>query len=202
VFSPYWTEPIVMAPGTLGGSSWAPMTYSPQTGHVYVCGTIMNSAFELRRQTFDDTTGRLVTPPGTGRGFYRPAGEPRAGTLTAMDPRTNRIVWQKRMRWPCGSGSGLLSTASGLLFRGESDGHLEAYDIRSGDVLWRFQTGAGADAPAITYEVAGEQYVAILAGGNNLLLSQPGDNLWAFKLGGTMPEAPAPAEPPTTVPGR
>jgi PQQ-dependent dehydrogenase (methanol/ethanol family) len=200
VFSAYWTEPIVMAPGTLGGSSWAPMSYSPQTGYIYVCAAIMNSAFQFREQGFDEATGRLTTTPGTGRGFFRPAGEPRAGTLTAMDPKTNTIVWQKRMKWPCGSGSGLLSTASGLLFRGESDGNLMAYDIRNGDVLWKFQTGAGADAPVITYEIAGEQYVAVLAGGNGLLMSQTGDNLWAFKLGGTVPPAPAPAEPPTTVP--
>ncbi len=200
VFTPYWIEPIVMAPGTLGGSSWAPMAFSPQTGHIYVCGAIMNSGFGLRRQDWDDATGRLITPEG-GRGFFRPAGEPRAGTLTAMDPRTNRIVWQKRMKWPCGSGSGLLSTASGLLFHGESDGHVIAYDIRNGDVLWKFQTGAGADAPVITYEIGGEQYVAILAGGNSLLLSASGDNLWAFKLGGSVPQASAPPEPPTVVPG-
>jgi glucose dehydrogenase len=118
-----------------------------------------------------------------------------------MDPKTNKIVWQKRMKWPCGSGSGLLATASGLLFHGESDGNLMAYDIRNGDELWKFQTGSGADAPVITYEIRGEQYVAILAGGNGLLMSAPGDNLWAFKLGGSLPQAPAPPEPPTVVPG-
>jgi glucose dehydrogenase len=201
VFGAYWTEPIVMAPGTLGGLAWAPMTFSPRTNLIYVCGTIINSAYDLRRQTFDESTGRLVTPPGQGRGFYRPPGAPRAGTLTAMDPTTNTIVWQKRMKWPCGSGSGLMSTASGLLFRGESDGNLVAYDIDNGDVLWTFQTGAGADAPVATYEVDGEQYVAVLAGGNGLMLSASGDNLWAFKLGGTVPPAPAPPEPPTVVPG-
>jgi PQQ-dependent dehydrogenase (methanol/ethanol family) len=201
VFGAYWTEPVVMAPGTLGGLAWAPMTFSPQTNLVYVCGTIINSAFEFRRQTFDEDTGRLVTPPGAGRGFFRPPGTPRSGTLTAMDPTTNKIVWQKRMKWPCGSGSGLLSTASGLLFHGESDGHLAAYDIANGEPLWKFQTGAGADAPVVTYTVGGEQYVAVLAGGNSFLLSQSGDNLWAFKLGGTVPPASPPPEPPTVQPG-
>jgi alcohol dehydrogenase (cytochrome c) len=95
----------------------------------------------------------------------------------------------------------LLSTASGLIFHGESDGNVVAYDIRNGNVLWQFQTGAGADAPVATYEVGGEQYVAILAGGNTFQLSARGDNLWAFKLGGTVPALPAPPEPPTTQPG-
>ena len=107
-----------------------------------------------------------------------------AWTLTAMDPTTNRIVWQKQMTYPMGGGSGLLSTAGGLLFNGQPDGHLVAYDISNGDELWRFQTGAGADAGVLTYEVAGEQYVAIMAGGDAVLRSQRGDYLWVFKLGG------------------
>ncbi len=176
------------------------MTFSPQTHLLYVCGSIINSGFGLKRQVFDEATGRLLGTPEGGRGFFRPAGEPRAGTLTAMDPTTNKIVWQKRMKYPCGSGSGLLNTASGLLFHGESDGNLAAYDIRNGDLLWKFQTGAGADAPVATYEVGGEQYVAILAGGNGFLQSASGDNLWAFKLGGTLPPATPPPDPGTTTP--
>jgi len=200
VFGAYWTDPIVMAPGTLGGLSWAPMSFSPQTNLVYVGGTIINSAFGLRRQAWDETTGRLKNLD-SGTGFFRPPGTPRSGTITAMNPTTNKIVWQKRMKFPQGTGSGFLSTASGLLFHGESDGNLVAYDIRNGNSLWSFQTGAGADAPVATYEVNGEQYVAILAGGNTFLLSQRGDNLWAFKLGGTLRPAPAPPEPPTVQPG-
>ena len=193
IFGAYWTDPVVMAPGTLGGLSWAPMTFSPQTGLIYVCGGIMNTGFGLRRQVFDEATGRLMNTPEGGRGFFHPASWPRAGTLTALDPKTNKIVWQKRMPRPCGSGSGLLSTAGGLLFHGESDGNLVAYDIRNGDEVWKFQTGAGADAPVATYEIGGQQYVAILAGGNGILQTPSGDNLWAFRLGGTLPPAAAPA---------
>jgi quinohemoprotein ethanol dehydrogenase len=192
VFGAYWTDPVVMAPGTLGGLSWAPMTYSPQTRLIYVCGGIFNAGFGLRRQVFDEAAGRLVNTPEGGRGFFHPASWPRAGTLTALDPTTNKIVWQKRMPRPCGSGSGLLSTAGELLFHGESDGNLVAYDIRDGRELWKFQTGAGADAPVATYEIDGQQYVAVLAGGNGILQSPSGDNLWAFRLGGTLPPAAAP----------
>ncbi len=200
IFGAYWTEPVVMTPGTQGGVSWAPIAFSPDTRLVYVPGSIINSAYGVRRQEWDEQTLRLKNLD-QGAGFFRPAGEPRAGTLTAMDPATNKIVWQKRTRFPLGTGSGLLATAGGLLFHGESDGNLVAYDIRNGELLWKFQTGAGADAPVATYEVNGEQYVAILAGGNSFQLSGRGDSVWAVKLGGTVPAAAAPPEPPLTQPG-
>jgi hypothetical protein len=121
-----------------------------------------------------------------------------------MDPTTNKIVWQHTLPFMCGGGSGMLTTASGLLFTGQSDGFLVARDGTSGEVLWKFQTGAGADAPVSTYEIDGEQYLAILAGGNQFQQSQFGDYLWAFKLGGTVaalpnPRAPGPLPLPTEV---
>jgi quinohemoprotein ethanol dehydrogenase len=199
IFTPYWEKTVVVAPGTQGGNAWAPSTFSPKTRLVYVPGAVINSAHNLRHQVWDDRTQRFETI-GSGTGFNRPAGEPRAGTLTALDPTTNRIVWQKRMRFPIGTGSGLLSTAGGLLFHGESDGNLVAYDIENGNALWTFQTGAGADAPVATFQVEDQQYVAILAGGNQFQLSARGDRLWVFKLGGRVPPAAAPPEPPRTQP--
>lgn len=200
IFGAYWDEPVVMAPGTQGGNSWSPMAFDPKTGLLYVPGTILNSAYSLRRQDWDTETNRFRTVGNPPPAFVKPAGEPRAGTLTAMDPTTNKIVWQKRMKYPFGTGSGLLTTAGGLIFHGESDGRLVAYDVKNGNELWSFQTGAGADAPVITYEVNGQQYVAILSGGSSYQISQHGDNLWAFKLGGTAPPAVAPPEPALTQP--
>jgi len=133
-------------------------------------------------------------------GYFRPAGVIRSGTLTAMDPATNKIVWQKKTKFPMGGGSGLLTTAGGLIFHGESDGNLVAYDISNGEELWKFQTGAGANAPVSTFSVNGEQYVAVLAGGNALYMSQRSDLLWALKLDGKVPPAAPPREPPVVQP--
>ena len=88
-----------------------------------------------------------------------------------MDPHTNKIVWQDKMPYSIGQGSGSLATAGGLLFHGEPDGNVQAYDAKTGDALWQWQTGAGADAPAITYEVDGVQYVAIASGGVSIQTS-------------------------------
>ena len=129
---------------------------------------------------------------------------PRGGTVTAMDPTTNKVVWQHQLPFMCGGGSGMLTTASGLLFTGQSDGFLVARDATTGEALWKFQTGAGAEAPVSTYEVDGEQYIAIIAGGNQFQQSQFGDHLWAFKLGGKVAalpntRAPGPIPLPTEV---
>ena len=190
-----------MTPGTLGGSSWAPTSYSPLTHLFYIAGGIMNSAFTIHREEWNPDTHRLRSLDHN-HGMGHPPGEPRAGALTAINPATGKIVWQKRRPWPLGAGSGFLSTASGLLFHGEPDRRFVAYDTRNGSELWSFQTGAGADAPAITYEVGGQQYLAILAGGNAYSRSPRGDSLWAFKLGGSLPPAPAPPPPPGRVPER
>ena len=200
LFQAFWDQKVLIFPGSSGGNAWAPITFSQKTNLVYIPANIVPTAFTARRQVWDETSKQLVTI-GDSQGFYRPAGLERSGTLTAMDPATNKVVWSKRTKFPMGGGSGLLSTAGGLLFHGESDGNLVAYDIRNGAELWKFQTGAGANAPVSTYAVDGEQYVAVLSGGNALYMSQRGDLLWAFKLDGRVPPATAPREPPLIQPG-
>jgi plastocyanin len=80
--------------------------------------------------------------------------------------------------------SGPLTTAGGLMFRGDADGSVQAYDARTGDLLWQFQIGLrGARGPAMSYEIDGEQYIAVAMG----------TSLWSFKLGGSLPSRPAPA---------
>jgi plastocyanin len=80
----------------------------------------------------------------------------------------------------------------------EPDGVFQAWDARTGDILWRFQTGQiglpGGAGPgggsAAVYQAGGEQFVALTM--NRLV--------WAFKLGGTVPPRDAPPAPPTSIP--
>ena len=105
-----------------------------------------------------------------------------------MDAQTNKLAWKKTVPYRTQqNGSGFMATASGLLFHAESDGIIYAYDEKTGDVLWQFQTGAANNATTSyatsTYEVDGEQYVAV---------GSTGGAVWAFKLGGTVQPLPAP----------
>ena len=102
------------------------------------------------------------------------------------------------MPYSLAHGNGILTTASDLLFIGQPDGNLLALDARNGRELWRFQTGAAISSSPIMYEVDGEQYLAVYAGGTGIPYgdSAPrGDFLWAFKLGGDV----APAADPATA---
>jgi quinohemoprotein ethanol dehydrogenase len=172
-----------VAPGPIGGDDWAPMSYDPQTGDFYVAGTNLSWS----------VGGAPVLPPLVGAH--------KNGTLTAIDAHTNTIVWQKPMPYMIGSGSGVMTTAGGIAFHGEPDGNFQAYDAKNGDLLWQWQTGAGADAPPVTYMIDGVQYVAIAAGGlQRGSSSARSDTVWAFSLNSKSDLKPfAAPTPPTTV---
>jgi plastocyanin len=127
---------------------------------------------------------------------FRPLGERRSGKVLAFDPATHKIVWQREMPWGLSNGNGVLTTAGDVMFIGQPDGLLLGLDIKDGHELWRFQTGAGVHTSPISYQVDGEQYIAVFAGGNALIYNSPrGDNLWAFKLGGQVAQAATPDPP-------
>ena len=65
------------------------------------------------------------------------------GTFTAIDATDGKVVWQKT--WPDACYSGTVTTAGNLVFVGRNAGELQAYDATNGNLLWSFQTGAGAN---------------------------------------------------------
>jgi plastocyanin len=100
-------------------------------------------------------------------------------------------------------GQGPLTTASDLLFVGQIDGRVLAMDATTGDVLWDFQTGSGIAGAPVTYEVDGEQYVAVIAAGSTNPYGgsvTQGDSLWSFKLGGDYETDSGSQEGPDTAP--
>jgi plastocyanin len=174
LFTPHWDRPVIIFPGAGGGADWAHLSFSPHTGWIYVGYGLINSGFSNARG------GRVNTS--------RPLGEYFAGGIAAVDPVTNKPVWTKDGEWSLAHGNGILTTAGRLMFQGGPDGVLHAMDDTDGEVLWSFQTGAGVHTSPISYEIDGEQYIAVLAGGNWLPYPDipKGDHLWAFKLGGTV----------------
>ena len=131
-------------------------------------------------------------------GTATPLGSSIGNTFTAMDSRTNKIMWQKREGGD--QSYGALSTAGGLVFRGKVDGNLEAYDARTGDVLWTFQTGLGISAPPMTWSDGKNQFITVAVGGNRGgQTTLDGDEVWTFSLNGLVDQQEAPPKPVTKV---
>ncbi len=181
LYDPHWDFPILTMPGHGGGADWNHQSYSPQTGLVYTGMGYVGAAHSL----------------GEASNGLRPPGIYVSGGIVAVDPTTNRVRWKKQMPYSLAHGNGILTTASGLMFIGQPDGNLLAMDADNGNELWRFQTGASINASPIAYEIDGEQYVAVYAGGSPIPYADAprGDFLWAFKVGGKVPPAATPVPP-------
>jgi PQQ-dependent dehydrogenase (methanol/ethanol family) len=182
LYSAHWDEPVLSIPGQGGGGDWSHVSFSHSTKLVYTGFGYVSSAHSL-------------TEASNG---LRPLGTEMTGGIVAIDPATNKIRWKKDMPYSLAHGNGILTTASDLMFIGQPDGNLLGMDALNGRELWRFQTGAAISASPITYEVNGEQYMAIYAGGTGIPYgdsAQRGDHLWAFKIGGTVPQAAEPTKP-------
>lgn len=193
IFAPFWETPVLIAPGGQGGTNWSPMPYDPDTGYFYVPGTIRPSTFVRYGDTYKQGlryVGGTQAPP---------IGAPLAGTFTAIDSHTNKIAWQQQMPYRMGGGGGSTVTAGGLLLRGEPDGNFVVLDAKTGEVLWKFQTGFGADAPPIAYQVDGDEYLSIVTGGNSIQGSANGDAVWTFALKGNITPLWPPPPPLTTA---
>jgi len=82
--------------------------------------------------------------------------------IKAFDPTTGYEVWSWKGRHPMVSS--LPVTKAGLLFAGEPTGEFDAFDAKTGALLWQFQTGSGIHSNPVTYAVDGRQYVAVPTG--------------------------------------
>jgi mono/diheme cytochrome c family protein len=197
-----WEERSAMvAPNPEGGHSWHPMSYSRQTGLVYI--PAMDFPYQFTPDPdFRYRKGQLNLSEDWGALTAQFEGYEMLGNvacsptrLLAWDPVKQRKVWE--VRHDTGMPGGVVSTAGGLVFQGSGTGEFVAYDAHTGKRLWASAVGIGIMAGPITYRVDGEQYVAVLAGaggdaGTHLVsLDYVNEGrLLAFKLGGQAPLPP------------
>jgi len=153
-------EGVVGCPAVRGATNWYSTSYSPATNLYYV-------------MTVEDcTTYRKAEDGGYGR-YIDPA-HPAQKILRAFNIETGKVVWQINLPGPVQSNyAGVLSTAGGLLFFGESSGGFAAVDAKTGKYLWHYETNHAMKASPMTYEVDGKQYVAIASGPNVMSFALP-----------------------------
>jgi alcohol dehydrogenase (cytochrome c) len=162
-------EGMLTYPGVQGGTNWYPPSYSPRTGLFYIPAWEDYSTKYVKApvqysegQRF--TGGRPMTSlPSLRRGWINTWTEEAGhGEVLAIDPRTGERKWSFKMHDV--TDSGLLTTASDLLFTGGREGYFYAFDARNGTMLWKANVGGQISAAPMTYEVDGRQYVAVAAG--------------------------------------
>lgn len=183
IFDAFGKQITVMAPGPSGGSNWPPTSFNPETNDVYICGIEGYAGYQTKRLEQFKAGEQYLSSVFTLAGFGS-----YDGVLVAQDVTTGEIEWKQEFPGEA-CYSGTVTTAGGLVFSGRSNGELVAYDAESGEPLWSFQTGSGANATAAVFEMDGTQYVAFYAGGNSLAASAHGDDLWLFSLDGELGES-------------
>lgn len=155
----------LVSPANGGITNWPPPAYSPDTGLFYVP---QHDTYAMYYLTETDPRGAM------GLGGKEEIGLGSDGSyLTAIDPKTAKVVW--RHKYPTAGGfgglNGILTTAGKLLFEGDLAGNLVAFDPAGGKILWHSQIGNVSNAPE-TYMLDGHQYI----------LAAAGDALYSFTL--------------------
>jgi PQQ-dependent dehydrogenase (methanol/ethanol family) len=200
------TEAKLISPGPFGAHNWHPMSFSALTGLVYF--PAQESSFVYSRMPkyeHQPMRWNLAQNPAA----KLPAGVTEIipnnarGYLLAWNPATNAEAWRIEHRGPWNGG--VLTTAGNLLIQGASDGRFVVYRADNGTKLWEMAIQTGAVAGPISYEVDGEQYLAVAAGwagsmpiigGGLTPVHHAPSRLLAFKLGGQAslpPPEPLPA---------
>ena len=164
-------------PGNQGGTNWYPPSYSPSTGLFYFAAW-ENYATIYEPEESDYRPGRAFL----GGGFSVLTPVPGAATISigretpinnwtdavghgaviAMDPRSGGAAWKFRQFDV--SDSGMLTTASDLLFTGGREGHFHALDAWTGELLWKASLGGQIVMAPVTFMVDGTQYVSVISG--------------------------------------
>jgi alcohol dehydrogenase (cytochrome c) len=154
-------EGTLIYPGNQGGTNWYSPSYSPRTGLFYVPTWENTSTTYLK----GDKPPEFVEGRGFTGIFPRPGSttDDVHSSIQAIDPKTGQKRWTHRLAAPS-TETGVLTTASDVLFSGGRDGAFFALDARSGKLLWQTNLGPSVAAGPMTYAVNGKQYVSVMAG--------------------------------------
>jgi glucose dehydrogenase len=185
--SPPTEEGTLECPGAVGGSQYSPLAYSPETQAVYVSG--INICMVLK-VTFENHNGEKAF----GGDRVVPEDTEKTGTFTAVSTITGKVIWKHNMPTPMDGGA--TATAGGLVFTGDQQGILYAFDAESGKNLWQGNLKLAFGTAPVVYSIDGTQYVLATVGGAALTASEElgeiGARVVALKLGGKdLPPGPA-----------
>src|SRR5581483_3369980 len=156
-------------PGSQGGTNWYSPSYSPHTGLFYIPSWDEYYSVYVKEKV-EFSSGRFFTGPipKSPVALIRPPQitnrkeEDGYGAIRAFDPETGEKKWE--LKFSDVTDSGILTTASDLLFAGSREGYFLAMNARTGELLWKASVGAAVASGSMSYSVGGKQYIAVAAG--------------------------------------
>ena len=188
-------KPVTVYPSSLGGLNYSPSSFDPGTG--YVINSQAETSSVLAQKILRSTTQRKKVRGDVDNGLSNgsfgttPPGSRDYGSVTAVDAAKGVVAWKFVTQEP-GRG-GITTTASGVGFAGGGDGVLRAFDDRTGNVLWSFQTGHQIASGASIYESHGKEYVALTVGGTaTSSYGGTASQLQVFAIAGSTSQSAAP----------
>jgi alcohol dehydrogenase (cytochrome c)/quinohemoprotein ethanol dehydrogenase len=182
-------KPVDIKPGPLGAHNWQPMAFNAKTGLVYIPA-------QQVPMRYTPLPSLPIAPIGWNLGVAPAAlTSQNEGFLLAWDPVHQREAWRVAYKGPWNGG--VVTTAGNIVAQGDAAGNFNVYRADNGEKLWSMFAQSGIIAAPSTFEVAGEQYIAVLSGwGGSYALSggkaaamsgnlRNVSRLLVFKLGGT-----------------
>jgi len=163
-----------MLPGANGGVEWSPMAINPKLRMTYAANLHQPMTYHVEEAAYPG--GKLWL----GGAFKTIPGEEQSGRLVAVNLDTGKVAWTVKTPQPLSGG--VLATAGYIVGNGEANGWFKAFDAKTGKELWKYNCGAGVNAPAVSYMVNGKQYVAVAAGGNNQIDAKRGNSVFVFAM--------------------
>ena len=163
---PKLNEEIDFCPSTAGVRGWRAMAYHPETHAFYVpveltCEKVVFNDVKKVEGIIRESFYAEGAGPGRRQNTLHPASDGNLGEFMALDT-SGKILWKHRQRAPFNTSA--LTTAGGLVFVGDWNRYINAYDVKTGDLLWQTRTLTSPQGYPITYAVRGRQYIAIPIG--------------------------------------
>jgi len=162
-------EGTLTYPGVQGATNWFSPSYSPHTGLFYIdiwenYGSVYSKlqAEFVEGRRYTACAPRSPVPSLRAAQVMTRTEDEGYGTIRAFDPKTGTRKWEFKMADV--SMSGILTTASDVLFAGGREGYFWALDARTGVELWRANLGGEVASGPMAYSVNGRQYVSVSAG--------------------------------------
>jgi alcohol dehydrogenase (cytochrome c) len=145
---------------------WNGPAYSPTLNTLFVPSVDWASTVKLGEPEtlLNATPGKMFVGSANGFGDLDPV-EKSSGWITAINAETGKVLWKYHA--PKSMIAAVTPTASGLLFTGDLDGNLLAFDAATGKILLKKKVGGPIGGGIITYGIDGKQYLAIATGVNN-----------------------------------